>query len=153
MGMLTKVSWPSNFERKVLSQHTAVARTDVKFMTRDQLSTADTMRLVEVYRDAAKQHGEATEAGDHKTANRSADLISEVYAELRQRGADAQRALLPLLTDPASGVRLWSASHALEFAPEEGEAVLKKLASGGTFLGMTAKMTLEECRAGRLYFR
>ena len=83
------------------------------FMKRDQLSTADTMRLVEVYRDAAKQHGEATEAGDHKTANRSADLISEVYAELRQRGADAQRALLPLLTDPASGVRLWSASHAL----------------------------------------
>jgi hypothetical protein len=58
-------------------------------MKRDQLSTADTMRLVEVYRDAAKQHGEATEAGDHKTANKSADLISEVYAELRRRGADA----------------------------------------------------------------
>ena len=126
---------------------------DAKFMTRDQLSTADTMRLVEMYRDAAKQHGEATETGDHKTANRSADLISEVYAQLRQRDADAQRALLPLLTDPASGVRLWSASHALEFAPEEGEAVLKKLAAGGTFLGMTAKMTLEECRAGRLSFR
>ena len=152
MGMLTKVSWPSNFETKVLSQHTAVARTDVMFMKRDQLSTADTMRLVEMYRDAAKQHGEATETGDHKTANKSADLISEVYAELRRRGADAQRTLLPLLTDPASGVRLWSASHALEFAPEQGEALLKKFASRETFLGSSAEMTLNEWRAGRLRF-
>ena len=152
MGMLTKVSWPSNFETKVLSQHTAVARTDVMFMKRDQLSTADTMRLVEVYRDAAILHGEATETGDHKTANICADLISEVYADLRQRGASAQRALLPLLTDPASGVRLWSASHALEFVPEEGEAILKKFASGETLLGSSAEMTLNEWRAGRLRF-
>jgi Domain of unknown function (DUF2019) len=125
---------------------------DVKFMTRDQLSTADAMRLVEMYRDAAEQHGEATEDGDHKTANISADLISEVYAELRQRGANAQRAVLPLLTDPVSGVRFWSASHALEFAPEEGEAVLEKFASSDTFLGSSAEMTLNEWRGGRLHF-
>jgi Domain of unknown function (DUF2019) len=121
-------------------------------MKLDQVSNADTMRLVEVYRDAAKLHGEATETGDHKTANKSADLISEVYAELRKRGANAKGLLLPLLTDPVSGVRLWSASHALEFSPEEGEAILKVLASSGTFLGLSAEMTLKEWRAGRLHF-
>jgi hypothetical protein len=121
-------------------------------MKLEQVSNADTVRLIETYRSAAKLHGEATEAGDHKTANKSAELIGALYAELRRRGATAQRALLPLLTDPASGVRLWSASHALEFSPEHGEPILKELASSGPFLRLTAEMTLKEWRAGRLRF-
>ena len=118
----------------------------------DQTSNTDTIRLLEAYRDAAKRHGEAIESGDHMAAIGSADLISEVYAELRKRGADAQRTLLKLLKDPVAGVRLWSASHALEFSPEEGEPVLHQLVSTGSFLAFTAEITLREWRAGRLQF-
>jgi hypothetical protein len=118
----------------------------------DKVSKVDIVSLVEAYRDAAKLHGEATEAGDHKSANKSADLVSEVYAELRKRGTNAQRALLPLLRDPISGVRLWSASHALEFSPEDAEATLKELACSASFLGLSAETTLKEWRAGRLHF-
>jgi hypothetical protein len=118
----------------------------------EKVSNADTVHLVEAYRNAAKLHGEATDTGDHRAANKSAELIAAIYAELRRRGTAAQRELLPLLTDPVAGVQLWSASHALEFSPDDGESVLKQLSSRGPFLGLTAEMTLKEWRAGRLRF-
>lgn len=117
-----------------------------------EISKADIPRLIDAYRDAAKLHGELTESGDPKVANKAAKLVIAVYAELRRRGARAQAALLPLLADPAPGVRLWSASHALEFSPGDGEAVLTQLSSGGQLIGFNAEMTLKEWRAGRLAF-
>lgn len=117
-----------------------------------QESKADVVQLVNSYREAAKLHGEATESGDHKAANKAAERIAAIYAELRRRGAAAQAELLPLLAEPALGVRLWAASHALEFSPAEGEVTLKQLSAGGALLGMSADMTLKEWRAGRLRF-
>lgn len=121
-------------------------------MKTDQLSTLDVGRLVEAYRDAAKRHGEASEIGDSKSANKAAELVAAIYSELRQRGTEAQKALLPLLADPASGVRLWVGSHALEFSPTDGESCLRKLASSRCLLGLSAEVTLKEWQAGRLRF-
>ena len=73
--------------------------------------------LIAAYRDAALTQGEATESGDYKAGNKASELLTAIYAELHRRGDEAQRALLPLLDDAAPGVRLWSASHTLEFAP------------------------------------
>lgn len=83
-------------------------------MNRGQISTANIGELLDAYRGAATQHGEATERGDHKAANRSADLVAAIYSELKRRGPAAQPQLLPLLTETAPGIRLWSAAHALE---------------------------------------
>jgi Domain of unknown function (DUF2019) len=113
----------------------------------------DVLTLVDAYREAAKQHGEATENGDRKKANKSAELVSAIYSELRRRGPDAQRHLLSLTTDPTPGVRLWAASHALEFSPAEGENTLERLIVEGRLLGLSAQTTLKEWRAGRLRFR
>jgi hypothetical protein len=121
-------------------------------MTRIETRAADISELKRVYRDAAAKHGEATERADHHVANEMADLVAEIYAELRSRGSDAQRELLGLLADEAASVRLWAATHALEFAPEDGEPVLRSLVSMGRLLGFTADMTLTEWRAGRLTF-
>src|SRR4029453_18782168 len=98
-------------------------------MRLDQLAKADVGHLIEAYRDAASEHGMASARGEHKVANKAASLVGAIYSELRRRGPDAQRALLPLLGDPAPGVRLWSASHTLEFSRAEAEACLKLLIS------------------------
>lgn len=109
--------------------------------------------LVASYRAAAKHHGEATENGDHKEANKAAETIASAYRELRQYGTDAQREILRLITDPDPGIRLWSASHSLEFSQPEAEAELAKLANAKSLLGLSAEMTLKEWRAGRLRFQ
>jgi hypothetical protein len=109
--------------------------------------------LVERYTAAAASHGQATEAGDHKKANRAADSIAAIYRELRQRGADAQKHLLALLTHPDPGVRGWAGAHALEFAPSDGERALLQLATiRKSLVAFSAEMTLKVWREGRLRF-
>lgn len=109
--------------------------------------------LVAHYRASAKRHGEATENGDHKEANIAAVQIASAYRELRQHGRKAQREILRLMSDPDPGVRLWSASHALEFSQPEAQVELTKLAKQKSLLGLSAEMTLKEWRAGRLRFQ
>jgi hypothetical protein len=109
--------------------------------------------LVARYTEAAISHGAAMEPGDHIKANRAADAIAAVYRELRRRGGDAQRHLLPLLDHPDPSVRSWAGAHALEFAPGDGERALSQLCnSSGKVVAFNAKMTLAEWRKGRLRF-
>jgi hypothetical protein len=121
-------------------------------MMNSKLTTASLAELIDAYRVAAASHGVATEGDDYEQANEMADRVANIYSELRRRGPTAQTNLLSLLADEAAGARLWSASHALEFAPQEGERVLEALVSAGTLLGFSAEMTLKEWRAGRLRF-
>lgn len=113
-------------------------------------ATLDT--LIAQYRIAASRHHEATVHGDHISANRSHELLAAAYRELRRRGGDAQRQLLPLLAEDDYGVRMWAAAHALEFAPDEGRRALERLVSEPGIAGFTARITLESWAAGTLRF-
>lgn len=99
------------------------------------------------------KHGRATDAGDCRAANRAHDGLAATYRELRRRGLDAQRALLPLLEHEEPSVQCWAAAHAFELAPAAGERVLGRCER--SFPGPTAldaQMTLAEWRAGRSRF-
>lgn len=121
-------------------------------MMKQQLRSARLEELIEAYKSHARTQGAATESGDYKVGNEASDMLSEIYGEIRQRGSDAQRELLPLLKENDPGIRLWSASHALEFSPDDGEPVLRSLIPVGTFLGLCARTTLLEWEKGRLQF-
>jgi hypothetical protein len=112
----------------------------------------DTNLLIEGYRQAARQHGDATEIGDYKSANRFAESVATIFAELKRRGPQSQQLLLKCLEDPSPGVRLWAASHALEFAPAKAEKVLGDLSKGGRLVDVSAAVTLKEWHSGRLRF-
>jgi hypothetical protein len=114
--------------------------------------TSDVPTLIAAYRAAAFEHGAATDAGDHRKANRHHGVIAGIYRELRNRGGDACAALLPLLDDISPYVRLWTAAHALTFAPERWEPVLRRLAQAQGLVGFDAEMTLRELAAGTLSF-
>jgi hypothetical protein len=117
------------------------------------IARAEVETLVRVYREAAMAHGVATEQGNYRVANRQHDVLAEVYRELRSRGRDSQMELLRLLDDINVHVRAWVAAHALEFAPDRGEAVLKRLASGApSAVRLNAEMTLSEWKKGSLAF-
>ena len=84
-------------------------------------------------------------------ANRAADLIAKVYAELRSADPDAQSASLVLLDHRDPAVRGWVGAHALDFAPEQGEAVLSALSEQyDGVVGFNAEMTLDVWRQGEL---
>ena len=112
----------------------------------------DTTTLVARYRMAAAAHGAATESGDYRAANRNHGLLAQIYSELRSRGRDAQNQLLIFLDDIDPHVRAWAASHALEFAAERGEQVLRRLAAERGIVGLNAETTLEEWSKGSLHF-
>ena len=121
-------------------------------MSRPTIHDLSVQEIVDVYVAAAAKHGRATEAGDHEAANAAHDVIAPAYRELRSRGIDAQRALLPLLQHPDPSVRGWAAAHGLEFAPDQAEPALEALADLGGIGGLDAKMTLSVWRKGDLRF-
>jgi hypothetical protein len=115
-----------------------------------KLESAGVDTLVQDYRQAAREFAAAIAEGDHRKANARHSRATKIYTELRNRGAEAQRALLPLLGED-SPVRLWAATHALDFAPELGEAELEHIAnSDPTPLGALAKTLLRSWKEGTL---
>lgn len=119
----------------------------------ERLERVEVPTLIERYVDAAGRHGRASQDGSHEEANAAYEDLARLYGELRKRGPEAQQQLQPLLAHPDAFVRVWVGAHALEFAPEEGEATLRKLSETDPSLaGFDAKVTLEEWRAGRLRF-
>ena len=121
-------------------------------MTKREIKKAAISELVKAYSEAAKIQGEATESGDYKKGNKASSLLAAIYSEMRRRGIDAQSTLLSLLRNDDPGIRLWAASHAMDFSPNDGESVLRALIPVGKFLGLCAKITLEEWEKGKLSF-
>jgi len=124
----------------------------MSYMKPVRFLTKDVGTLIATYRASAIAHGESTEGGNHRKANRHHDMIASVYRELRGRGDEDRLALLPLLDDINPYVRAWAAAHALEFAPDRGETVLRRLAAIPGLVGLNAEMTLDEWEKGLLQF-
>lgn len=121
-------------------------------MKHSWITKANLTELVAIYRAAAERHGQATAVGDSRDANRQHDVVAAVYRELRARGSSSQDALLPLMLDADTGVQTWAASHALEFAPAQGEPVLLAIGQRGGLFAFTANYTLKAWREGSLIF-
>ena len=109
--------------------------------------------LLATYAAMASTHGRATEAGDNDAANSAHEELVATYRELRARGADTLRGLLPFLGSRDAGIRLWAAAHSLDFAPGEAEPVLVELAAKPkSLVAFSAEIVLKEWRAGALRF-
>jgi hypothetical protein len=119
-------------------------------MNVSNLQRASLEALVQEYEQAAMAYGQALEAADHRSANRAHDRIAAAYRELRRRAAASQ--LLPLLNSADEHVRSCVAAHALEFAPQQGEPVLREFAGRPGRLRTPAEYALKAWREGTLEF-
>jgi Domain of unknown function (DUF2019) len=111
-----------------------------------------TEELVRLYREAASVHGQANRSRDYRAGNPAADTVAAIYREIRSRGVEHQRRLLPLLLSADDGIRGWAAAHALELEPGQGEAILLDIAKLNGLQGFSARMTLKVWRGGTLRF-
>lgn len=111
-----------------------------------------TQELIALYERAASEHGLSITRRNFRAGNPAADKIAAIYREIRNRGVEHQRMLLPLLLNTDIGVRGWTAAHALEFEARQGEAILTDIAKGDGLEAFSAEMTLKVWRAGNLRF-
>jgi hypothetical protein len=121
-------------------------------MKGSEIKRTEVNDLLKAYANAAAAHGRASTIGDYQTANAQHDVIAAIYRELRARDESARRTLLSLLDHKDSAVRGWAASHALEFAPEEGQRVLLELSHDAGIWRLTAETILKQWRNGTLSF-
>ena len=109
--------------------------------------------LVSTFAKTASEHGEFMAACDPRRANAKFDQMAKLYGELRHRGLDAQRQLLPLLDSDNPHIRFHVATYALDFEPEPAVQALKNILhmeSGA--LRFDARMTLEQWHKGEIRF-
>jgi Domain of unknown function (DUF2019) len=123
---------------------------NTRWPTAVKLAAARVDELIETYELAAEATERLVPAKDQ---NAAADCVARVYDELRRRGIEAQRALIPLTSHRRPGVRGWASAHALEFEPSLGERRLRDIAARDPFPhSFNAELALKEWRAGRLRF-
>ncbi|RKI52287.1 DUF2019 domain-containing protein [Corallococcus sp. AB049A] len=118
--------------------------------TRD-LKVLGTEALIACFREVSARHGRLLNALDTRAANKDYLLAAAVRKELRTRGAEAEAALLDLLSAPEEGTRYWAATAALRFAPSEAEAALASWSTPvSSLVGLSAAMTLRAWKDGTL---
>jgi hypothetical protein len=116
----------------------------------DRLSDS---QLLERYATMALHHGKASRDGDHKRANMAYEDLASIVRIVRARDAGAAEALGQLLRDERLDVRVWAATHMLEFDSPAAESTLREIAQGPASLNqLDAKMVLREWESGRLRF-
>jgi hypothetical protein len=116
-------------------------------MSRRDLASLTVEELLARYAEAASEHGLASEQGDYRVANRQYATVAGVIDEMRRRGPDVEHAIVGLLIHPNPQVRVWAASHAREFAPEEARSSLQSVARGPKGVArLNAELMLQEWR-------
>jgi hypothetical protein len=108
--------------------------------------------LANAFALVAAEHGDFMAAREPRKANARFDKMAKIYIELRRRGAEAQRQLLPLLRSDNPHVRFWAASYALDFEPAQGIQSIRFLEKEPGTLGASAKMTIRQWQKGDLNF-
>src|SRR5262249_26774840 len=88
------------------------------------------------YALAAREHGQATESGDPKRANRAYRRLARALREMLAEDPENRLKLSPLLADGHSSVRCWAATHLLPVAPERAIQVLRDLSETKGFIGL-----------------
>ncbi len=109
--------------------------------------------LVQIVKSLAIERGQALEVSDPKRANLLYKDLANICREIRSRGVETQRQLLPLLDSEDVYVRLWVATCALEFDATRAVPILEEIDQNGSpLVGFTAGMVLKQWREGKFHF-
>jgi hypothetical protein len=73
----------------------------------------------------AKERGKAAMMLDTRRANVCFDQMKAVDLEMRARGIETRKALVPLLSNPDRYVRYYAAMYLLALAPDQARAILE----------------------------
>jgi HEAT repeat protein len=110
----------------------------------------DIKYALDVFLEASNKQAEATEIGDYKTGNKWYAKVVKSAGLLKSENAIDE--LLDFLSNPSTGIRLWSACFLLEKHNENAVKVLKEIIKSKNIHSLTAETTLSEWEKGNLKF-
>jgi len=106
---------------------------------------------LEKYVHVCIANGEARERGNIKAGNKQADIVFSAYTILKEN--NRLNELLGLLSHENLYVRLWAATHCLQFPNSNAEDVLEELAKlKGSVVSISAITSLFGWRNGMAKF-
>jgi hypothetical protein len=107
-------------------------------------------KIIDEYKNNAESHGDATNAGDYKVANKCHDKLIKALKELRKLGEEGSIALLSLTDEKNDSIRCWAATHSLKYNTEKAEKTLQDLHKQSGPIAFNAEMVLSEWKKGTL---
>ena len=117
-------------------------------MTRE-FAVLSVEQLVGIYEGVSVEEFDALELGDMPSVRKLFSKLESVDQEIRARGIEARRKMLPLLNHRNPQVRINAAKALLAIAPEEARSALELLASRGPSIQrLDAKMCIRHLEEG-----
>ncbi len=105
---------------------------------------------IKIYEECAIKHGEGTEEGDYKLANKSHDKLMKAFEKIIEYGDIGRDAILELLQHQDVCVRCWAATHTLKYNETLALKTLKEISRGKGLIYSGAKIVIEEWKKGNL---
>lgn len=106
-------------------------------------------KVIKTFVDAAVKHGECTNRGDYRTANKQYKIMFKSLQQLKVH-EDGIIQFKELMEHQSDYVRLWSSTHLLRVEEEKAKKHLKSLAKKSEIISLTAQTTLDEWEKGNL---
>jgi HEAT repeat protein len=113
-------------------------------------NSSDDAKLLEDFRAAALDYGEALEIGNHKAANHAASLGGRLKKEIVARGNPTVGRLLKMLDDRNPWIRLAAAVSTLDIEPGRAYQVLAELQAFPKAIGSAAFTIIRMWETGAL---
>ena len=109
--------------------------------------------LVNLFADAARNHGAALEQGDHKTANKAIKQIEKVMKEMGKHDhLEVTEKLGKLLNDNNDDIKAMTAAALLNRKTKESLTVLETLSKKEGMIGFRAQKAIENFNNGAWQF-
>lgn len=103
---------------------------------------------MEIFKEAARVHGEATETEEYKLGNKNYHLIFKVITYLKE--IDQIDCLNQFLDDPNLNIRVWAATYLLPINEKRALETLNEASKGNGIISFNAKVTIDEWKKGHL---
>ncbi|MBT3200824.1 MAG: hypothetical protein HN350_13015 [Phycisphaerales bacterium] len=109
-------------------------------------------KLIEEYVVAAEEYGRCIQDGNPKGADKCVDVIEGAFVDIKAIGKEGFDELSSLLELDDESVRLWASSHLLNYPEYNSLSVLEKIKNSTTILALTAEVTLDQWRNGKVNY-
>jgi Domain of unknown function (DUF2019) len=106
--------------------------------------------LISEYKKHAQNHGKGTMDGNPKLTNRSYHKVMETLNKIKKYNDEGYKALSQLLEENNDYIRLFAATHLLNYNKQKAEKTLQEITQKPGIVSLDAEVVLQEWKNGNL---